>query len=210
METALEEWCVSMNDLLKEYKVIPVVVLNNEEDAKYKLSSLVQGELLVAEITFRTDYALEGIKYAIKNYPQLLIGAGTVINLKQCKDAIESGCKFIVSPGFSREIALFCNERNVQYIPGCVTPTEIMEALSLNINLIKFFPANIYGGLKAINSLGAVFKDTKFVPTGGIDENNLKEYLLNKYVKAVGGSWILKGDIVENCRFIKETIESIS
>ena len=91
-----------------------------------------------------------------------------------------------------------------------MTPTEIMEALSLNINLIKFFPANIYGGLKAINSLGAVFKDTKFVPTGGIDENNLKEYLLNKYVKAVGGSWILKGDIVENCRFIKETIESIS
>ena len=83
METALEEWCVSMNDLLKEYKVIPVVVLNNEEDAKYKLSSLVQGELLVAEITFRTDYALEGIKYAIKNYPQLLIGAGTAINLTQ-------------------------------------------------------------------------------------------------------------------------------
>ena len=209
MVTLQGEWCVNMDDLLKEFKVIPVVTLNDEKDAKHKLSSLVEGKLLVAEITFRTDYALEGIKYAIKNYPQILVGAGTVINLKQCKEAIEAGCKFIVSPGFSREIALFCKEKSILYIPGCVTPTEIMEALSLDINVIKFFPANMFGGLSAINDLGAVFRDIKFIPTGGVNESNLKDYLSNKYVKAVGGSWIMKGDIVSNCLRAKKIIESI-
>lgn len=205
---ALEEWCVNMADLLEKYKVIPVVTLDNEEDAKNKLSSLLKGNVLVAEITFRTEYALEGIKYAIKNFSQLLIGAGTVINLKQCKEAIDAGCKFIVSPGISREIATFCKEKGIHYIPGCVTPTEIMEAINLGINVIKFFPSNMFGGLKAINSLGSVFKNIKFVPTGGIDENNLKEYLENKYVKAVGGSWIMKGNIVENCLLINKIIET--
>lgn len=208
MVMPLEEWYVSMNDLLDKFKVIPVVTLNNEEDAKHKLSSLIEGDLLILEITFRTDYALEGIKYAVKKFPQLLVGAGTVINLEQCKEAIEAGCKFIVSPGFSREIALFCKEKCIQYIPGCVTPTEIMEALSLDINVIKFFPANMYGGLSAINDLGAVFQDVKFIPTGGVNETNLKDYLLNKHVKAVGGSWIMKGDIVNNCLLVKKIIES--
>ena len=198
-----------MNSVLKGFKVIPVVTLDNEEDAQRKLSSLVKGDLLVAEITFRTDYALEGIKYAVKNYPQLLVGAGTVLNINQCKDAVDAGCKFIVSPGFSREIALFCKEKNILYIPGCVTPTEIMEALIFDLKLIKFFPANIYGGLTAINSLGAVFKGIKFIPTGGIDENNLKDYLSNKYVEAVGGSFIMKGNITENCLSIKKIIDSI-
>lgn len=198
-----------MNGLLDEYKVIPVVILNDEEDAKHKLSSLVEGRLFIAEITFRTDYALKGIEFAIKNYPQLIVGAGTVINVEQCKAAIGCGCQFIVSPGFSKEIALLCKEKEIPYIPGCVTPTEIMEAINFGINVIKFFPANIFGGLKAIDNLGSVFPQVKFVPTGGIDESNFKEYLLNKHVKAIGGSWITKGDIVENCRFVNETIESI-
>ncbi len=204
-----EGWLVNMNDLLDKYKVIPVVILNDEEDAKHKLSSLVEGGLLIAEITFRTDYALKGIEFASKNYPQLIVGAGTVINVEQCKAAIGCGCQFIVSPGFSKEIALLCKEKEIPYIPGCITPTEIMEAINLGIDVVKFFPANIFGGLKAIDNLGSVFPQVKFVPTGGIDENNLKEYLSNKHVKAVGGSWITKGDIVENCRFVNETIESI-
>lgn len=206
----LEEWCVNMSNLLDKFKVIPVVTLNDEEDAKNKLSSLVEGNLLIAEITFRTDYALEGIKYAIKNYPQLLIGAGTVINAEQCKAAIESGCKFIVSPGLSKEVALLCKEKQIPYIPGCVTPTEIMAALDLGIDVIKFFPANLFGGLKAIKDLGSVFPQVKFIPTGGVDNSNLKDYLINKHVKAVGGSWIMKGSIVDNCRFVNETIKSIS
>jgi Entner-Doudoroff aldolase len=205
-----EEWCVRMIDLLNNFKVIPVVVLNDENDAKNKLSALAEGGILIAEITFRTQYALEGIKYAIKNFPQVLIGAGTVINEKQCEDAIKCGCKFIVSPGFSNDVALLCKKNDILYIPGCVTPTEIMEAINIGINIIKFFPAQLYGGLKAINDLGSVFSQIQFVPTGGINNDNLKEYLLNKHVKAVGGSWIMKGDVVKNCHIVNDIINSLS
>ena len=199
----------NMANCLNDYKVIPVVVLQNEEDAKEKLSSLVKGDILIAEITFRTAYAPEGIKYAIQNYPNLLIGAGTVINKEQCEQAIGLGCKFIVSPGLSKEVALLCKEKNIPYLPGCVTPTEIMEALSLGINVIKFFPAQTFGGLKAIKDLSSAFPQVQFVPTGGIDNSNLKEYLSYKAIKAVGGSWLLKGDIVKNCLKANEIIKSL-
>lgn len=198
-----------MDMFLDDYRLIPVVVLHNEEDAKEKLSALVKGNILIAEITFRTEYAPEGIKYAIKNYPNLLVGAGTVINKEQCQQAIDLGCKFIVSPGLSKEVALLCKEKFIPYLPGCVTPTEIMKALSLGINVIKFFPAQTFGGLKAIKDLSSAFPQVKFVPTGGIDNNNLKEYLSNKSVKAVGGSWLLKGDIVKNCLEANEIIKSL-
>lgn len=199
----------NMANCLDDYKVIPVVVLQNEEDAKEKLSSLVKGNILIAEITFRTAYAPEGIKYAIKNYPNLLVGAGTVINKEQCEQAIELGCKFIVSPGLSEEVALLCKEKNIPYLPGCVTPTEIMKALSLGINIIKFFPAQTFGGLKAIKDLSSAFPQAQFVPTGGIDNSNLKEYLSHKAIKAVGGSWLLKGDIIKNCLEANEIIKSL-
>ena len=199
----------NMANCLNDYKVIPVVVLQNEEDAKEKLSSLVKGNILIAEITFRTAYAPKGIKYAIKNYPDLLVGAGTVINKEQCEQAIGLGCKFIVSPGLSKEVALLCKEKNIPYLPGCVTPTEIMEALSLGINVIKFFPAQTFGGLKAIKDLSSAFPQVQFVPTGGIDNSNLKEYLSYKAIKAVGGSWLLKGDIVKNCLEANEIIKSL-
>ena len=199
----------NMSDLFDKYKIIPVVVLNNEEDAKNKLSALVKGSVLIAEITFRTEYAPEGIKYAIKNYPELLVGAGTVINVEQCQKAIELGCKFIVSPGLSKDVALLCKKMNIPYLPGCVTPTEIMEALSLGINVVKFFPAQVYGGLTAIKNLSSAFKQVQFVPTGGVDNTNLKEYLSNSAVKAVGGSWLLKGDIVKNCEVANEIVKSI-
>ena len=198
-----------MDMFLDDYKIIPVVVLQNEEDAKEILSALVKGNVLIAEITFRTEYAPEGIRYAIKNYPNLLVGAGTVIKKEQCQQAIDLGCKFIVSPGLSEEVALLCKEKNIPYLPGCVTPTEIMKALSLGINIIKFFPAQTFGGLKAIKDLSSAFPQVKFVPTGGIDNSNLKEYLSHKSVKAVGGSWLLKGDIVKNCLEANEIIKSL-
>lgn len=194
---------------LDKFKVIPVVVLNNEEDAKRKLDGLRNGRLFIAEITFRTSYALEGIKYAITHYPDILIGAGTVINKKQCRTAIKSGCKFIVSPGLSKEVAKCCKENNIPYFPGCATPTEIMEAIELDLNIIKYFPAQIYGGLNAINALGSAFPQVKFIPTGGINISNLKEYLLNDKVQAVGGSWMMKDDIKENCLAINETIKEV-
>ena len=194
---------------LEDFKVIPVVVLNNEEEAKAQLSALRDGGLLVAEITFRTEYALQGIKYAIKNFPDILVGAGTVINEKQCEQAIKAGCKFIVSPGLSKDVALCCKKHHVPYLPGCVTPTEIMMALDLDLNIVKFFPAKVYGGLSAIKALGAAFPQVKFVPTGGVDSSNLKEFLLDKHVQAIGGSFMMKGDIVKNCIEINRVLKSI-
>lgn len=188
--------------MLEKFKVIPVVVLHNEQEAEEQLSALINGGLPVAEITFRTDYAEEGIKYAVKNFPELYVGAGTAINAEQCKRAIDAGAKFIVSPGFSPEICLLCNEYKINYLPGCVTPTEIIHALSYGISTVKFFPANIYGGLSAIKALSAPFPQIKFVPTGGINESNLKEFLSFDKIAAVGGSWMMKGDIVANCNKI--------
>lgn len=188
--------------MFEEYKVIPVVVLHNEEEAKQQLSALVRGGLPVAEITFRTDYAEEGIRYAASHYPEMCVGAGTVVNAAQCESAIMAGAKFIVSPGISEEVAHICKSKNVQYLPGCVTPAEIIRALSLGITTVKFFPANVYGGLNAIKALSAPFPQIKFVPTGGIDKTNLKEYLSYEKIAAVGGSWLTKGDIEANCREI--------
>ena len=194
---------------LEDFRVIPVVVLNREEEAKQQLEALRNGGLPIAEITFRTEYAPRGIEYAIKNYPDILVGAGTVINKEQCQLAIKLGCKFIVSPGLSKDVALVCKENHIPYIPGCVTPTEIMEALELGIDVIKFFPAKVYGGLSAIKALGAAFPQVKFIPTGGVDLSNLKEFLSDKHILSIGGSFMMKGDVVNNCLEINKIIKSI-
>lgn len=194
---------------LKEFKVIPVVVLNNEEDAVNQLTALREGGLLVAEITFRTAYALEGIKYAIKNFPDILVGAGTVINEKQAQEAIKAGVKFIVSPGLSKDVAKVCKENGIVYIPGCVTPTEIMEALDLGINTVKFFPANVYGGIKALKALSAPFITIKFIPTGGVNEENLREFLSFSAIEACGGSWMMKGSKEEMIEKIQKVVEIV-
>lgn len=119
----------------------------------------------------------------------MLVGAGTVVTLDQCKQALECGAKFIVSPGFDPEVVSWCVERNIPITPGCVTPTEIMAAMKLGLNVVKFFPAGVYGGLKAMKALSAPFGGIKFIPTGGVDAKNLKEYLEAPFVHAVGGSW---------------------
>jgi 2-dehydro-3-deoxyphosphogluconate aldolase/(4S)-4-hydroxy-2-oxoglutarate aldolase len=187
-------------------KVIPVVVLNNEEETKEKLSALIKGGLPVAEITFRTEYAPKAIEYAIKNFPDLIVGAGTVINAEQANKAIDLGVKFIVSPGFSRNIAEVCKQKGITYYPGCVTPTEIMAALEYDIKVIKFFPSNNFGGLKTIKALAGPFPQVKFMPTGGVDMENLEEFLACDKIFAVGGSFMMKGDIVSNCKRINEII----
>ena len=142
------------------------------------------------EITFRTAAAADSIKAVSENCPEMLVGAGTVVTLDQCKQALECGAQFIVSPGLDPEVVSWCVERNVPITPGCVTPTEIMAAMKLGLNVVKFFPAGIYGGLKAMKSLSAPFGSVKFIPTGGVDAKNLKEYLEVPFVHAVGGSWL--------------------
>lgn len=145
-----------------------------------------------AEITFRTAYAAEAIAYAVKHYPDMSIGAGTVINAEQCEAALKAGAQFIVFPGLAVSVAKICNERNIPYYPGCVTPTEIMQALELGITTVKFFPANIYGGLKALKALSAPFPQVKFIPTGGVDRSNIDEFLAFDRVAAIGGSFFVK------------------
>ena len=194
---------------MQEVKVVPVVVIKDINDTIPTLQALIDGKLPVAEITFRTACAEDAIRLGVQTFPDMYIGAGTVINVDQAKRAVNAGAKFIVSPGLSEEVALYCKEMGVTYYPGCITPTEIMKAISLGINVIKFFPAGVFGGLKAIKALAGPFPQVKFLPTGGVDLTNLKEFLENDKIYAIGGSFMMKGDIVENCKKINEIIESV-
>lgn len=188
-------------------QVIPVVVINDEKETIEILSKLRKGGINCAEITFRTACAKEAIAIGTKVFEDMNIGAGTVINAEQAKSAVQAGAKFIVSPGFSDEVARYCIDEKIPYYPGCVTPTEIMRALSYGLNVVKFFPAGVYGGLKAMKALSAPFPQVRFIPTGGVDLSNLKEYLDFDKVYAVGGSFMMKGDIVKNCKEIVKICE---
>ena len=173
-------------------KFIPVVVIKELSETDKILSALKNNGIHCAEITFRTACAAEAIEYAVKHYPDMEIGAGTVINAEQCEAALAAGATFIVSPGLSTAVALICKERNIPYYPGCVTPTEIMAALELGITTVKFFPANVYGGLKALKALSAPFPQVKFIPTGGVDRSNIDEFLAFDKIAAIGGSFFVK------------------
>ena len=173
-------------------KYIPVVVIKELSETDKILSALKADGINCAEITFRTACAEEAIEYAAKNYPEMSIGAGTVINAEQCRAALKAGAKFIVSPGLSISVAEVCRENGVPYYPGCVTPTEIMQALEIGITTVKFFPANIYGGLKALKALSAPFPQVRFIPTGGVDRGNIDEFLAFDKVIAIGGSFFVK------------------
>ncbi|MEA4811644.1 MAG: bifunctional 4-hydroxy-2-oxoglutarate aldolase/2-dehydro-3-deoxy-phosphogluconate aldolase [Anaerolineaceae bacterium] len=183
--------------------IIPVVVLSKVEDASPTAEALLKGGVDVMEITLRTSAGPDSIREVSKNCPEMLVGAGTVLNINDCEACVEAGAKFIVSPGFDKELVNFCLEHDILVIPGCVTPTEIMQSLNLGLDLIKFFPANIYGGLAALKALSGPFPNVKFIPTGGIDQFNLKEYLDLPNVYAVGGSWICNKTDIRNHEFNK-------
>jgi len=176
--------------------VVPVVVLEKVEDAVPTAKAMAAGGVDTMEITFRTACAPECIKAVADNCPDVLVGAGTIITLEQCKLAVEMGAKFIVSPGFSEEIVSWCVENGIPVAPGCVTPTEIMAAMKHGLTMVKFFPANVYGGLKALKNLSAPFGGIKFLPTGGVSNDNIKEFIDAPFIHAVGGSWVCpKADI---------------
>ncbi len=176
--------------------VVPVVVLEKAEDAVPTARAMAAGGVDTMEITFRTACAPEAIKAVAENCPEVLVGAGTVLNLEQAKLAVEMGAKFIVSPGFSEEVVAWCVENGIPVTPGCVTPTEIMAALKRGLKVIKFFPANVYGGLNAMKNLAAPFVGIKFLPTGGVNASNIREYIGAPFIHAVGGSWVCpKADI---------------
>ncbi|MBO7310512.1 MAG: bifunctional 4-hydroxy-2-oxoglutarate aldolase/2-dehydro-3-deoxy-phosphogluconate aldolase [Clostridia bacterium] len=184
---------MELMEKIKELKIVPVVVIKELADAEPTLRALCEGGLPVAEITFRTACAADAIKLACEKFPEMLIGAGTVINAQQCNSAIDAGARFIVGPGFSAEVAEVCRARGVLYLPGCVTPTEIITAISYGIETVKFFPCSNYGGLATIKALSAPFPQITFLPTGGISEDNVLEYLAFDKIVACGGSWMMKG-----------------
>lgn len=185
-------------DALKQMErigVVPVVVLDDAKDAIPLARAMQAGGIPCAEVTLRTAAGLASIE-KMSELGDILVGAGTVLTLAQCKDALSAGAKFIVSPGLNVKVVEHCLERGVTVLPGCVTPTEIMTALELGLDTLKFFPANVYGGLKAMKALAAPFTGVKFIPTGGVNGDNLGEYLAAPYVRAVGGSWLCaKADV---------------
>lgn len=191
---------MDINQRIEELKIVPVVKIDNIEDAKPLAEALIAGGLPIAEVTFRTEAAYEAIK-AMAEIPEMLVGAGTVINVDQAKLALEAGAKFIVSPGLSVEVIKFAKENNIPAFPGVCTPTEVMAAIALELPVVKFFPAEAYGGLNTIKALAGPFGNIRFMPTGGISEKNIKEYLANPRIIACGGSWMVKDSLIQEKKF---------
>ncbi len=190
-------------DVLERVKIVPVIKLDNIADTIPLLQALKDGGIPIAEITYRTFAAAEAIKIGAETFPDMVIGAGSVIKVSQASQAVKLGAKFIVSPGFSGEVAEFCVQNGIDYYGGAVTPTEIMLALSYGLSVIKFFPSESFGGLDTINALSAPFPTVKFMPTGGINQKNIKAYLSNPKVVACGGSWMVKDTLIKAGDFEK-------
>lgn len=200
-----------MNKILKEIenrKIIPVVTVENITQGLHIMEALVEGGLPAAEITFRTEAAAEAIRTMCQEYPDALIGAGTILNVRQAKEAEDAGAKFIVSPGYSDEVVNYCIERNIAVFPGCMTPTDIQRALAAGLSVVKFFPAEPAGGLKLLKALSEPFPKLHFMPTGGISKDNLVEYLNFPKVIACGGSWITKAAKENNFAAVKQEAEN--
>ena len=185
------------------YGVVPVVVLEDAEDALPLAKALTEGGLPCAEVTFRTDAAEESIRRMSQEYPDMLIGAGTVLTAEQAGHAVAAGAEFIVSPGFDPEVVDYCLGQNIPIFPGCVTPSEVAQAVRRGMEVLKFFPAEQAGGVAMIKALAAPYRMVKFMPTGGISDKNLKDYLACDEVICCGGSWMVKSSLIQKKEFGK-------
>lgn len=207
-----------MNDILKkigDLGIVPVVKIDNATDAVPLGKALIEGGLPLAEITFRTDAAAEAISNISKAFPEMLVGAGTILNVKQAQSAITAGAKFMVSPGFNPVIVEFCIKKGLPITPGCSNPTDIEMALGFELEVVKFFPAEAFGGLNTLKAISAPYSMIKFIPTGGINAKNIVDYLNFNKVLACGGSWMVKdelikkGDFAEITRLTREAVNLI-
>ncbi len=195
-----------MNETLKkigETGIIPVVVLNRVADAEPLAESLIKGGLPCAEVTFRTDAAEESIRAIAKKFPEMFVGAGTVLTVEQADRAVDAGAKFIVSPGLNQKVVEYCLKKNYPITPGIMTPSELEIALGFGLDVVKFFPAENAGGLKMIKAISAPYTMMKFMPTGGINTTNVRDYLACDKILACGGSWMVKGDLINAGDFAK-------
>lgn len=193
----------TIEEIFAELKVVPVVVLDDVKDAEPLAKALVEGGLPCAEVTFRTEAAAESIRIMTEVYPDMLVGAGTVLTTEQVDKAVGSGAKFIVSPGFDPEIVDYCIGKNIPVFPGCISPSEVAQAVKRGLKVVKFFPAEQSGGLAMIKAMAAPYHMLKFMPTGGINTKNLKEYLACDKILCCGGSWMVKGDMIKAGEFEK-------
>lgn len=193
-----------MNEILlkiQEVGIVPVVVLEDAKDAIPLAKALCEGGLPCAEVTFRTQAAEESIRKMRTEFPDMLVGAGTVLTIEQVDKAVAAGASFIVSPGLNPRIVKYCVEKNIPITPGCCNPSDIEQALENGLDVVKFFPAEQAGGLEMIKALAAPYVGVKFMPTGGINSKNVKEYLAYDRILACGGSWMVKGDLVKTGKF---------
>ena len=211
-----------MNEVLNtihELGLVPVVKIEDAKDALPLGKALIDGDLPVAEITFRTAAAEESIKTLANELPELLVGAGTVLTVDQVKRAVAAGAKYIVSPGFNPKVVDYCVENDIPVTPGLNSPTVLEMALERGLEVVKFFPAGSSGGIKFLKDMAAPYGGVQFIPTGGINKDNLNDYLSNSRVFACGGSWIAKKDeisnkswsqISEKCHQIAKIVKRIS
>lgn len=190
--------------------IIPVVAINDAADAADLGRALMAADLPCAEITFRTAAAAEAIKNMSEACPDMCVGAGTVLTVAQAEEAKAAGAKFIVTPGFDEAVVDWCIANDMPITPGVMTPTEINMALNKGISLVKFFPAEVAGGIKALKAIGGPYVDVTFIPTGGINANNLTDYLNLPMVHACGGSFMVKKNLIAAKQFDEITELAIS
>lgn len=199
---------MKIEDRIQSLGIVPVVVLENTENAVPLSDALCKAGVPCAEVTFRTEAAKESIRLMKQAHPDMLVGAGTVLTKEQVDEAVEAGAVFVVSPGFDPEIVDYCIEKNIPVFPGCVTASEVAQAVKRGLKVVKFFPAEDFGGVKTIKALSAPYSQLKFMPTGGINAGNIGEYLKCRSILACGGSWMVKGNLIKEKNF--EKIESLT
>jgi 2-dehydro-3-deoxyphosphogluconate aldolase/(4S)-4-hydroxy-2-oxoglutarate aldolase len=193
-----------MTDLLEKLGVlgvVPVVKIERAEDVVELGRALLAGGLPCAEITFRTPAAEEAIRRLSSTLPEVIVGAGTVLSVDQANKAVSAGAQFIVSPGFNQKVVDWCLQNGIPVTPGVLTPTEIDMALDRGLNILKFFPAEAMGGIAVLKAISAPYGGVKFIPTGGINQNNLADYLALPSVHCCGGSWLVKASLISAGRF---------
>ncbi|MCR5227792.1 MAG: bifunctional 4-hydroxy-2-oxoglutarate aldolase/2-dehydro-3-deoxy-phosphogluconate aldolase [Eubacterium sp.] len=185
-----------IKEAFRKIGIIPVVVLDDEEQAEPLAEALLRGGLPAAEVTFRTDAAAASIRRMKEKYPELLVGAGTVLTREQVDRAVDAGAEFLVSPGLNPDIVKYAMEKGVPFTPGTQTPSEIEQAMALGLDFVKFFPAEPSGGLNMIKAVAAAYTKLSFMPTGGINAKNVGDYLAYDRIVACGGSWMVKKDLI--------------
>ena len=195
-----------MNEVLKKIGaigIVPVVKIDHAKDAIPLAKALCAGGLPCAEVTFRTDAAEEAIRLMHQEFPEMLIGAGTVLTTEQVDRAVAAGATFIVSPGLNPRIVKYCVEKGIPITPGCSNPSDVEQAIEQGLDVVKFFPAEQSGGLKMIKAMAAPYVHMMFMPTGGINAKNLNDYLSYNKILACGGSWMVNGDLINAGEFDK-------